>query len=197
MIRWLAMGAVLVTGAPLDRQDRLVEPRTSRLYDGVTRRFSGALGRDLNWGFEAMSAKVASAVSPMRHGESYRYLSVTAHRLGYSVTEIVHHPQLLRDSKYGNARFRLVLDLLTVRFLMSYEHRPLHLFGGVGFASSVIGGLMPAYPSLLWMGEKPIGDRPLLIAGVLLTIVGLQLLLFGLLAGLIVHTRQRDGRVLS
>lgn len=187
--------ADLVTGARLDRQDRFIKRRTSRLYNRATGMLSGAPGRDFNSGFKAMTAAVAADASPMLYGELHRYLTVIAYWLGYRVAEVpvAHHPRRHGQSKYGVARFwRGFLDLLTVRFLMSYEHRPLHLFGGLGFASLVAGAVILGYLTVLWIGGEAIGDRPLLIAGVLLVVVGLQLLLFGLLAELIVYTRQRD-----
>jgi small neutral amino acid transporter SnatA (MarC family) len=98
-------------------------------------------------------------------------------------------------SKYGIARFfRGFMDLMTVRFLMSYEHRPSHLFGGIGLGSLFLGLVVLVYLTVLRLMGSTIGDRPALIAGVLLVVVGVQLLLFGLLAELVVYNRQRDGR---
>ena len=155
---------------------------------------SGAPGRDFNSGFKAMRAGVAEDVSPMLYGEMHRYLTVMAHGLGYRVAEVPveHHPRMSGRSKYGLARFwRGFADLLTVRFLLSYEHRPSHLFGGVGLASLLAGVAVLGYLTALKIGGATIGDRPLLVAGVLMVMVGLQLSLFGLLAELVVHARQQ------
>jgi dolichol-phosphate mannosyltransferase len=81
-----------------------------------------------------------------------------------------------------------------VRFLMSYEHRPSHLFGGIGFVSLIFGSVTLAYLTALKLTGDAIGDRPLLIAGVLLVLVGVQFLLFGLLAELTVHARNQARR---
>lgn len=104
-------------------------------------------------------------------------------------------------SKYGLARFwRGFADLITIRFLLSYENRPSHLFGGVGLVSFLLGFGMLVWLTIdkLVLGHS-IGDRPLLIAGVLLVLVGLQLTLFGLLAELVVQQRNRndDARLLA
>lgn len=190
----LGRGADLVTGARLERQDRFVKRTTSRLYNRVTGRLSGTPGRDFNSGFKVMRADVAADVAPMLYGEMHRYLTVIAHNTGYRVAEVPvqHHPRMAGSSKYGLARFwRGFADLLTVRFLLSYENRPSHLFGGVGAASLLLGTLVLAYLTVLKVTGASIGDRPLLIAGVLLVMVGLQLLLFGLLAELVVHARNR------
>ena len=187
-------GADLVTGARLERRDRFVKRTTSRLYNRTTGWMSGAPGRDFNSGFKAMRAGVAEDVSPMLYGEMHRYLTVMAHGLGYRVAEVPgeHHPRMSGRSKYGLARFwRGFADLLTVRFLLSYEHRPSHLFGGVGLASLLAGVAVLGYLTALKFGGATIGDRPLLVAGVLMVMVGLQLSLFGLLAELVVHARQQ------
>jgi glycosyltransferase involved in cell wall biosynthesis len=189
-------GADLATGARLVRQDRFVKRYTSRLYNRTTAAISGVPGKDFNSGFKAMRVDVARAVSPMMYGEMHRYLTVVAHWSGFRVVEIPveHHARMHGKSKYGIARFwRGFIDLLTVRFLMSYENRPSHLFGGVGIGMSGVGAVMLAYLLVQRLSGASIGDRPMLIAGVLLVVVGIQLLLFGLLAELTVAASHRDG----
>ena len=190
-------GADLVTGARVERNDRFIKRKTSKLYNKATAIISRAPGRDFNSGFKAMRVDVALDVSPMLYGELHRYLTVIAHWLGYRVSEVPvqHHARMHGSTKYGPARFwRGFVDLLTVRFLMSYENRPSHLFGGFGFLSLFLGGLVLAYLTVLRLFGERIGDRPLLIAGVLLVMVGLQLTLFGFLAELTVHARNLDRR---
>ena len=189
--------ADLVSGARTKRQDRFVKRSTSRLFNRVTRISSGIDATDFNSGFKAMSAPAASEISSMLYGDLHRYISVIASWLGYRVTEVpVHHrPRMHGTTKYGVSRFwRGLLDLLTVRFLMSYRYRPLHLFGGVGLVFLLIGGLALLYLSSLWLSGDSIGGRPLLIGGVLFVVVGFQLLLFGLLAEMIVYGQQQNRR---
>lgn len=193
-----ALGSAdLVTGARLQRQDRFVKRNTSKLYNWTTGRLSGAPGRDFNSGYKVMRAEVARDVIPMLYGEMHRYLTVIAHQSGYRVTEVPvqHHERMSGSSKYGLARFwRGFSDLLTVRFLMSYENRPSHLFGGFGAVAFVLGVGILLYLTGVKLTGEAIGGRPLLLAGVLLTVVGLQLTLFGLLAELVVHARNRASR---
>lgn len=187
-------GADLVTGARLVRNDRFVKRSTSKVYNRATGLLSGAPGKDFNSGFKAMRAAVAEDVSPMLYGEMHRYLTVIAHGMGYRVAEVPvqHHARMNGASKYGLARFwRGFADLITVRFLLSYENRPSHLFGAVGMASLLLGMLTLGYLTVVKVLGEPIGDRPLLIAGVLLVTAGLQLTLFGLLAEMVVHARNR------
>lgn len=191
----LADGADLVTGARTVRNDRFVKRNTSKLYNAATARLSGAPGKDFNSGFKVMRAEVARDASPMLYGELHRYLTVVAHWLGYRVAEVSvqHHERLHGKTKYGLARFwRGFVDLLTVRFLMTYESRPSHLFSGLGLASIAAGGLALAYLFAEKVAGAAIGGRPLLVAAVVLVLGGLQLVLFGLLAELQVYSRQRE-----
>jgi dolichol-phosphate mannosyltransferase len=183
----------LVTGRRSTRQDRFMKRNTSRIYNAVTARVSGVPGRDFNSGFKAMSRPVVESLE--LYGELHRYIPVLAHWYGFRVGEIeVHHRTRLHGtSKFGRARYwRGFLDLLTVRFLTSYANRPLHLFGGLGAALSLLGiGI------LVWLfieqqvGGEGIGSRPALFAGVLLVIVGFQSFSLGLLAQLLVHLSAR------
>lgn len=190
----LEQGADLVTGARLQRNDRLVKRTTSRLYNRATARLSGAPGKDFNSGFKMMRVGVARDLAPMLYGELHRYITVIAHWLGYRVAEVPvqHHARLHGKSKYGIARFwRGFLDLMTVRFLMSYDTRPFHLFGSAGLVSLVLGTASLVYLLVVKLMGEAIGGRPLLIIGVLFVIVGLQLLFFGLIAELLVYTNRR------
>ena len=178
LVARLEAGADLVTGARLMRQDRFVKRNTSKVYNRVTGVLSGAPGRDFNSGYKVMTADVARDVTPMMYGEMHRYLTVIAHDLGYRVVEeeVQHHPRMSGESKYGLARFwRGFSDLVTVRFLLSYENRPSHLFGGVGAFLFFLGVVTLGYLTVEKITGEAIGDRPLLMAGVLLTLVGLQL----------------------
>jgi hypothetical protein len=87
------------------------------------------------------------------------------------------------------------LDLLTVTFMGRYRHRPLHLFGGVGLLLGAIGTLVLVYLTVLKISGEAIGHRPLLLLGVLLVVVGVQLLSLGLVSELVAsHHEERTGR---
>src|SRR5690606_27744183 len=92
-------------------------------------------------------------------------------------------------SKFGVKRFfDGILDLLTVLLVTKYRTRPLHFFGVPGLLLGAVGLGLLSYLSVLWFIGEPIGTRPLLTLGVLLTITGLQFLSFGLLGELLVRT---------
>lgn len=198
----LDQGADLATGARTARKDRPIKRWTSVLYNSVTARVSGVDGRDLNSGLKAMSAEVAAMLLSTLYGELHRYISVVAHWRGYRLVDVpvVHRPRLHGASKYGPARFwRGLLDLVTIRFLVAYRHRPSHLVSTLGVLALLAGGVILTVLTIEWFLGTSIGDRPLLLAGVLLVLTGLQLVLFGLIAELIVavgerivHDRRRD-----
>jgi glycosyltransferase involved in cell wall biosynthesis len=189
-------GADLVTGARNNgRNDRFIKRNTSKIYNGATARLSGVPGKDFNSGFKVMRAEVARQSAPMMYGELHRYLTVIAHWFGFRTAEVSvqHHERLHGTSKYGIARFwRGFVDLVTVRFLMSYESRPSHLFGGIGLTSFAVGGLGLTYLLVEKVSGQAIGGRPLLIASVTALLAGLQFVLFGLLAELVVYSRNRE-----
>lgn len=197
LIGELNSGYDLVTGARVIRNDRFVKRSTSRWFNRVTGALSGAPGKDFNSGYKVMSARTAADIAPMLYGELHRYITVIAYWLGYQTYEVsvAHHRRMHGSTKYGISRYwRGFIDLMTVKFLMSYEQRPSHLFGGLGIASFMGGGFMLAWLFIERLAGQTVGDRPMLLAGVLLVVVGVQLLLFGLLAELIVYSRFQTRR---
>jgi glycosyltransferase involved in cell wall biosynthesis len=196
LISKLDEGFDLVTGARYTRNDRFIKRITSRLYNRTTSMISGVKGKDFNSGFKVMRLTVAQAVEPMMYGEMHRYLTVIAARLGYPTTEVhvTHRKRLFGKSKYGITRFwRGFMDLLTIRFLLDYENRPSHLIGAFGMMSLTGGvGILGYVTVLRLFFDETIGDRPILTVGVLLTVVGIQMLVFGLLAELQVFSRHRS-----
>jgi hypothetical protein len=198
LVAKLDEGYDLVTGARLLRKDRFVKKYTSRIYNKVTSLITKVPGKDFNSGFKVMRISVAKDVQVMMYGELHRYLTVIAYWLGHRVTEVAvqHHQRLNGTSKYGLARFwRGFVDLMTIKFIMSYENRPSHLFGGLGSLSLLTGLVISFYLTIIWVAGEPIGSRPLLIAGVLFILVGIQLIVFGLLAELTVYGRKLNKRL--
>ncbi|MGD0742544.1 MAG: glycosyltransferase family 2 protein [Acidimicrobiales bacterium] len=181
----------LVSGLRVNRQDRVIKRRTSQLYNAVTARVTSVQGNDMNSGLKAMTAEFAKSVD--LYGELHRYLPVLATWQGFAVEELEvnHRSRLHGSSKYGIARFwRGMFDLVTVKFLTSYNRRPFHLFGGAGILSGMIGSGLLAWMLAVHLSGRPVADRPALIAGVLFELVAVQLFCLGLLAELLVHLRQ-------
>jgi dolichol-phosphate mannosyltransferase len=179
-------GFDLVSGWKTRRRDPLSRRILSRIFNRVTSAFSGVRLHDMNCGLKAYRAEV---VQGMRlYGELHRYIPVLAHYRGYRIAELpVHHrPREHGHSNYGVERYlRGFLDLLTVTFMGRYRHRPLHLFGGIGLLMSLIGLIILVYLTVVKLAGHAIGQRPLLTLGVLLLVVGIQLLSLGLISELI------------
>jgi glycosyltransferase involved in cell wall biosynthesis len=184
LLNKLAEGFDLVSGWKYPRRDPLTKTLPSKLFNWATSRLSGVRLHDFNCGFKAYRREVVKEIR--FYGDLYRYIPVLAHWQGFRVTEVPvrHHPRQFGQSKYGISRFlRGFFDLITILYLTQYIHRPLHLFGGVGLLSLGTGTMINLYLTVLWfLGERPIGNRPLLTLGVLLMIIGVQFIFFGLLA---------------
>lgn len=122
-------------------------------------------------------------------GDLHRFVPAVASWMGTRVAEIEvnHRPRTRGESKYSTARFfRVLLDLLVVKFFLSYSASPIRLFGGVGMASFAAGLAISLYLTILKLSTGvDIGGRPLFVLGVLLIVVGLQLLMMGLLGEMI------------
>jgi hypothetical protein len=124
------------------------------------------------------------------YGEMHRFVPVLALWRRFRVGEIVveHHPRRFGVSKFGAGRFyRGLMDLLTVFFLLKYDRKPMHFFGMPGALTAAAGVAICAWLSVTWAMGESIGGRPLLILGVLLILLGVQILATGLIAELIVH----------
>lgn len=190
----LEQGWDVVSGWKYPRRDPWTKTWPSRLFNWATRTLTGVPLHDFNCGFKAYRAEVVREVRI--YGMLYRYIAVLAAWRGFRVTEIkVHHrPRRFGRSKFGVSRFAVgFFDLLTVLFLTQYTWRPLHLFGSLGLLSFLGGTVINAYLTALWfMGQRPIGNRPLLMLGVLLMIVGVQFISFGLLGEMIAYVATRE-----
>ena len=178
----------VVSGWKRVRHDPWHKTLPSRLFNAVTARVSGVPLHDFNCGFKAYRREVFRDLH--LYGELHRFVPVLAHDRGFRIAELEvrHHPRRHGRSKYGLARlFRGAVDLLTVVTIGRYAQRPGHLFGGVGLILGAIGFLVLLYLTLLkLLTGADIGTRPLLQLGVLLSIVGIQTVLFGMLAELVI-----------
>jgi glycosyltransferase involved in cell wall biosynthesis len=186
-------GFDLVSGWKTDRRDPLRRRLLSRTFNAVTRWISGVRLHDMNCGLKAYHAEVVRGL-PL-YGELHRFIPVLAHHRGYRIAEVPvnHRPREHGRSRYGLERYlRGFLDLLTVSFLGRYRHRPLHLFGGLGLTLCFAGVGILVYLTVVKLLGEAIGQRPLLILGVLLVVVGLQVFSLGLITELITsHHEER------
>lgn len=175
----------LISGWKKQRRDPPSKRYPSLLFNAVTRKLAGVELHDFNCGFKIYRREVLEQVSI--YGELHRYIPVLASRRGFKVGEldVRHHPRKHGQSKYGWDRFHKgLLDLITVLFLTGYLRRPLHLFGTVGLGLLAGGLAINTYLAVLWFQGEGLGRRPLLLLGVLLMVMGIQVLTTGLLGEL-------------
>jgi glycosyltransferase involved in cell wall biosynthesis len=194
----LSEGYDVVSGWKKDRKDPLSKTVPSRIANGMTSLMTGVNLHDMNSGFKAYRTSCVRKLS--LYGDLHRYIPALAEDAGFKVTEIpvVHHKRQFGHSKYGPGRLMSAgFDLITVVFLSRYRRRPLHLFGGAGALMLFVGLLINVWLTLQWFQGAALSSRPLLILGVLLMLMGVQLLTIGLLAELLVSYIQRNENPLN
>jgi glycosyltransferase involved in cell wall biosynthesis len=198
MLERLEEGYDLVSGWKQDRKDPLIKRIESKIFNFITSAVTGLKLRDFNCGFKAYRRGVTQGLN--LYGELYRYIPALAHAEGFRVGEMAvnHRPRLHGKSKYSYERIiRAPFDLFTTFFLCGFRRRPLHLFGPIGVGFALIGLITDASLAVLWLGGASIGRRPLLMLGTLLIIVGIQIVIFGLLAEMIASTSYKPNQVLN
>jgi glycosyltransferase involved in cell wall biosynthesis len=186
----LGEGYDVVSGWRKNRQDAFLS-RTlpSRVANGLISRVTGTRLHDYGCSLKAYRREVVQDLQ--LYGELHRFIPAIASWQGVTVAELPvnHAPRRYGSSKYGIGRtLRVVLDLLTVRFLLSYSTRPMQIFGLWGLLLSGAGTLILGYLGFVRIVlAQPIADRPLTLLGVLLMVLGIQFVSIGLLGELIVR----------
>ncbi len=178
----------VISGWRKDRQDRTVSRKLpSAAANMIISRVTGVKLHDYGCALKLYRADVIRGLR--LYGELHRFIPALAAEVGAHIVEVPvrHHARTRGVSKYGIDRtFRVVLDLLWIKFLMRFLHRPLQAFGGVGLTLGAAGFLILAWLAAekLALGHD-IGGRPLLLLGVLLALIGVQLVATGLIGELL------------
>ena len=185
----------MVSGWRKDRQDaELSRKLPSRIANRLISRATGVHLHDYGCALKAYRRPIIDRIR--LYGELHRFIPSLAREAGARIAEVPvrHHARTRGVSKYGIDRtFRVILDLILVVFFMRYRQRPLHAFGGLGLWLAVPGVLI-----LLWLlGDKlmghDIGGRPLLLAGVMLVLMGVQMIAAGLIGELLMRIYHEAG----
>ncbi len=193
LLEKLESGYDLVSGWKKVRHDPISKRWPSLVFNFVTSLLTGVPLHDMNCGFKAYHREVVEEIR--LYGEMHRYIPVLASYRGFRVGEVVveHRKRPYGESKYGVTRlFGGFFDLLTVIMLTRYNRKPLHAFGVFGGLMLLGGFLIEVYLSIGWLFGHWIGDRPILLLGILLLIVGMQFIFFGLMAEMIAYSARRD-----
>jgi glycosyltransferase involved in cell wall biosynthesis len=177
--------ADIVAGWRKDRKDAFLNRRLpSTIANWLISRATGVKLHDYGCSLKVFRAEVVKSMK--LYGEMHRFLPAIASEFGVDIVEhVVHHrPRVHGRSKYGISRtIRVILDLMTVKFLISYSTRPVQIFGLLGLAMGSMGAAVLGWLAYVkYFRHEGIADRPLLLFGILLVFTGIQLLSVGLLA---------------
>jgi glycosyltransferase involved in cell wall biosynthesis len=186
----LEQGYDVVSGWRRRRQDAVTRTLLSRLANGLISRVTGVPLHDYGCTLKIYRSELVKQLN--LYGEMHRFIPAYLAQLGARVTEVPvnHRPRVVGRSKYGMSRiFRVVLDLLTVKFFAAYQTRPMHLFGVLGLACLTLSVLTML--AILWqkfaLGVSMI-QTPLLSLSAILLLMGFNALLLGLLGELVMRT---------
>lgn len=191
LIEKINEGYDLVSGWRYDRQDKWLSRRLpSILANKLISWATDVKLHDYGCTLKAMRSDVAKHIT--LYGELHRFIPAVASWMGVRIAEVRvnHRPRTAGQSKYGISRvFRVVLDLVTVKFLLSYSGRPIHFFGIPGLICGFIGFFLALYMTVEKLFfDVALGDRPLLLFAVMLILLGVQFIIFGLLGELQIRT---------
>lgn len=195
-IKKIKEGNDLVSGWKKNRKDPISKTIPSKIYNGVLRFLFKIKLNDYNCGFKAYKKDVVKALN--LYGGLHRFIPVLAKQNGFKISEIVvnHRERKYGQSKYGTSRMlHGFFDLITTLFLNKYLSKPLHFFGLIGFFLSFLGFSINLYLSFYWLynnyfitaAQNFTINRPLLFLGILLLIIGIQLISIGLIGELLVR----------
>lgn len=184
-------GHDVVAGWRYKRQDPFLSRRLpSMIANRIISWITGVKLHDYGCTLKAFKKDVAENIR--LYGEMHRFIPAIASAMGINIAEVMvnHRPRQRGKSKYGISRtFRVILDLITVKFLLSYSHRPIHVFGLIGMVSFCLGTLISFILILQrQIYDMPLADRPLLLLAILLVFIGIQFVTFGLISELQIRT---------
>ncbi len=191
MIEQLNQGYDVVSGWRVNRQDKfLTRILPSQTANWLISTVTGVHLHDYGCTLKAYRREVLTDFR--LYGEMHRFIPAYASSVGARIIEVPvhHHPRRFGKSKYGLMRtIKVVLDLFTVKFLISYANKPIYLFGGVGITLIVMSGLTLLFLMIRRLGfQVSVLNSPLFQVSIMFMILGVQSILMGLIAELLVRT---------
>jgi len=191
LIAKLDEGYDIVSGWRKNRQDKMVSRKIpSMIANKIISWTTKVHLHDYGCSLKALHRDVVKNIN--LYGEMHRFIPAVASWMGVKVTEmpVNHRPRTAGVSKYGIDRtIRVILDLITVKFLLSYSKSPIQIFGLLGLLSGSAGFMLALWLSFQKLAlDMPLSNRPALLLAVLLILVGVQLISMGLLAEMISRT---------
>jgi len=185
----------LICGWKQNRHDSFAKRAVSKIANGLTSFFTSTKVHDMNCGYKLYRSEVAKALD--LYGDMHRYVPALAATLGFKIDEIPinHRKRQFGVSKYGNFRrlSKSFFDFVTLLLIRRFIDRPMHLFGIIGTVFSLIGAVILAYLAYIKLFEGAlIGNRPILMLGVLLMVIGVQLFSSGFLGELLIRQKGKQ-----
>lgn len=198
MFAMLDAGYDLVSGWKQVRHDPVSKTIPSKFFNGVTSRLSGIDLHDFNCGLKVYKREVIESID--LYGEMHRYIPLLAKWQGFSkIGEkvVTHHARKYGKTKFGLSRFMNgFLDLITLMFIHAYMSKPMHFFGTLGFLSLSTGGAIVTYLAYMRVfHEVYLSNRPLLLFGILLLVMGVQLFSIGFIGEMLNKSGKRGRKV--
>jgi glycosyltransferase involved in cell wall biosynthesis len=189
-------GYDIVSGWRVNRKDKAVTRRLpSAVANKIISKLTGVHLHDYGCTLKAYSKEVINNVE--LYGEMHRYIPAIASWMGVRVAEVPvrHHSRKYGKSKYGVSRtIRVILDIITVKFLLSYSQKPIQVFGLLGLFSATVGFILTAYLIVMRIFfSQALGDRPLFILSIFMIFIGIQLITMGLLAEMLMRMHHEVG----
>jgi len=191
MLEKLDEGYELVHGWRKNRQDAWLSRKLpSKIANWLIAKVTGFPVHDLGCTLKVVRREIAQEVQ--LYGEMHRFIPILCHWRGARCAEVVtrHHPRRFGTSKYGISRtFRVILDLITVKYMIGYLGSPMRLFGTIGMCCLALGGVtgMTTLGMKLWQGADVTGN-PLFLFTAFLAIVAVQFFVLGMLGEVNVRT---------
>ena len=190
-------GYDIVSGWRFHRKDPFFSRRLpSQIANWIISMTTKVKLHDYGCSLKAFHSDVAKNID--LYGEMHRFIPAIASWMGVTVAEVKvnHRPRQRGKSKYGISRtLKVILDLITVKFLLSFSTKPIQIFGFFGIVSGLVGFCIALYLSILRLFfETPIAGRPMLLLAVLLIFMGIQFITMGLLAELQIRTYHESQR---
>ncbi|MDH3698994.1 MAG: glycosyltransferase family 2 protein [Flavobacteriaceae bacterium] len=180
----------VVTGIRQKRKDSLIKKIPSKIANFMVRRSSKLDIKDNGCALKIFTREIAKELN--LYGEMHRFITLLAHLEGARIKQVpvAHYARHAGKSKYGLERvFKVVADMMLLLFIRKYFQRPIHLFGILGVLFVILGILINMYLLIVKYGlGEEIGNRPLLIFGLMFILAGIQLFTIGIVMELLIRT---------
>jgi glycosyltransferase involved in cell wall biosynthesis len=192
LLQEVEAGADMVIGWRHPRIDPALNRWQSSVFNWITRRLTKFPLHDLNCSLRVMRRQVVSAI-PV-YGDQFRFLPILAHRQGFRVKELPvrHLEERGTTGLYGLGSYvRRLMDILTLFFLIKFTKKPLRFFGLIGSTLLGLGLIINLYLTVVRLLGQAIGDRPMLLLGVLLMVLGIQVVSIGLVGEIVIFSHAK------